>query len=100
MIKTLPDVRVKILLLVPPSIQEKSISKYQLAFLNFTAPPLGLGYIAAVLEEHGFSKIKILDSQAYDLSPNDLDSNNVDLWLNSTAPLNIRKEEIPLTSTL
>ncbi len=71
MIKTLPDVRVKILLLVPPSIQEKSISKYQLAFLNFTAPPLGLGYIAAVLEDHGFSKIKILDSQAYDLSPND-----------------------------
>jgi radical SAM superfamily enzyme YgiQ (UPF0313 family) len=62
---------VKILLLVPPSNQEKTISKYQLAFLNFTAPPLGLGYIAAVLEEHGYSKNKILDSQAYALTPND-----------------------------
>ncbi|MHA1993298.1 MAG: B12-binding domain-containing radical SAM protein [Candidatus Hodarchaeales archaeon] len=61
----------KILLLVPPSNQEKTISKYQLAFLNFTAPPLGLGYIAAVLEEHGYSKNKILDSQAYALTPND-----------------------------
>ncbi|PWI49065.1 B12-binding domain-containing radical SAM protein [Candidatus Heimdallarchaeota archaeon B3_Heim] len=61
----------KILLVVPPTILEKTISKYKLAFLNFTAPPLGLGYIAAVLEKHGYSNINILDSQALALSPND-----------------------------
>lgn len=60
----------KILLLVPPIQQEKTITKYQLAFLNFTAPPLGLGYIAAVLEKHGYSKIKILDSQVLGITPN------------------------------
>ncbi|MHA2238469.1 MAG: B12-binding domain-containing radical SAM protein, partial [Candidatus Hodarchaeales archaeon] len=59
----------KILLLVPPINQDNSISKYQLAFLNFTAPPLGLGYIAAVLEENGYTKIKILDSQALGITP-------------------------------
>ncbi|MFX1538070.1 MAG: B12-binding domain-containing radical SAM protein, partial [Promethearchaeota archaeon] len=50
----------KILFLVPPT-KQKQVTKYQLAFLNFTAPPLGLGYIAAVLEENGFSNIRILD---------------------------------------
>jgi len=62
---------VKILFLVPPVTQEKATSKYQLAFLNFTAPPLGLGYIAAVLEENGYSNIKILDSQALNLTQNE-----------------------------
>jgi radical SAM superfamily enzyme YgiQ (UPF0313 family) len=62
---------VKILFLVPPVTQEKATSKYQLAFLNFTAPPLGLGYIAAVLEENGYSNIKILDSQALNFTQND-----------------------------
>ncbi len=55
--------KVKILLLVPP-LEQKEVTKYKLAFLNFTAPPLGLGYIAAVLEENGFSKIRILDCSA------------------------------------
>ncbi len=53
----------KVLLLVPPS-RKKEVTKYQLAFLNFTAPPLGLGYIAAVLEENGFSRVRILDCSA------------------------------------
>ncbi|MHA1946634.1 MAG: B12-binding domain-containing radical SAM protein [Candidatus Hodarchaeales archaeon] len=61
----------KILLLVPPLNQEKTISKYQLAFLNFTAPPLGLGYMASVLEENGYSRIKILDSQVLSFTPED-----------------------------
>lgn len=41
------------------------MSKYQVSsFLNFTAPPLGLAYMAAVLEEAGFEgKVKILDSR-------------------------------------
>ncbi|WP_455465198.1 B12-binding domain-containing radical SAM protein [Candidatus Hodarchaeum mangrovi] len=59
---------VKILFLIPPTLQDESTSKYQLAFLNFTAPPLGLGYIAAVLEENGFTKLKIIDSHALNLS--------------------------------
>ncbi len=61
----------KILLLVPPVLHDKAITKYQLAFLNFTAPPLGLGYIAAVLEEGGYTNIKILDSQALNFTQND-----------------------------
>ncbi|MHA2363725.1 MAG: B12-binding domain-containing radical SAM protein [Candidatus Hodarchaeales archaeon] len=54
---------VKVLLAIPPGI---GTSKYQVSsFLNFTAPPLGLGYIAAVLEDAGFKgKVKILDSRA------------------------------------
>ena len=59
----------KILFLVPPIIQDESTSKYQLAFLNFTAPPLGLAYIAAILEANGFTNLKILDSQALNISP-------------------------------
>jgi radical SAM superfamily enzyme YgiQ (UPF0313 family) len=62
---------VKILFLVPPVTQEQATSKYQLAFLNFTAPPLGLAYIAAVLEENGFTNIKILDSQALNFAQNE-----------------------------
>jgi len=58
---------VKILLLVPPA-KRKEVNKYQLAFLNFTAPPLGLGYIAAVLEKNGFSKVRILDCSALEYS--------------------------------
>ncbi|UCE14382.1 MAG: radical SAM protein [Candidatus Heimdallarchaeota archaeon] len=55
----------KILLLVPPA-KHKEVTKYHLTFLNFTAPPLGLGYIAAVLEENGYSKVRILDCSALD----------------------------------
>ncbi|MFX0149578.1 MAG: B12-binding domain-containing radical SAM protein [Candidatus Hodarchaeota archaeon] len=58
----------KILFLVPPTELQASTTKYQLAFLNFTAPPLGLGYIAAVLEKNGFSNVRILDSHALKLS--------------------------------
>ena len=61
----------KILLLIPPLLQEKAVTKYQLAFLNFTAPPLGLGYMASVLEQNGFSRVKILDSQALSFTPED-----------------------------
>ncbi|MFX0015169.1 MAG: B12-binding domain-containing radical SAM protein [Promethearchaeota archaeon] len=57
----------KILLLVPPT-KQKEVTKYQLAFLNFTAPPLGLGYIAAVLEENCFTKVRILDCTALEYS--------------------------------
>ncbi len=58
----------KILLLVPPTDTKTVTTKYQLAFLNFTAPPLGLGYIAAVLEKNGFTNIRILDSHALAIS--------------------------------
>jgi len=61
--------KVKILLVVPPT--ENTVTKYQLAFLNFTAPPLGLGYIAAVLEANSFSKIQILDAPVMNFSFND-----------------------------
>ncbi|NHJ03044.1 MAG: radical SAM protein [Candidatus Heimdallarchaeota archaeon] len=61
---------VKSLFVIPPTEEEEgnASTKYQLGFLNFTAPPLGLAYIAAVLEEHGFSKIKILDCHALNFS--------------------------------
>jgi radical SAM superfamily enzyme YgiQ (UPF0313 family) len=65
----LSGVIVKILLIVPP--MENTVTKYQLAFLNFTAPPLGLGYIAAVLEENGYSRIRILDAPTLNFSPAD-----------------------------
>ncbi len=66
------DVKVKSLFVVPPVGREEgnSSTKYQLGFLNFTAPPLGLAYIAAVLEEHGFSRNKILDCHALNFSEN------------------------------
>jgi radical SAM superfamily enzyme YgiQ (UPF0313 family) len=53
---------VKVLLATPPG---NGTNKYQVSsFLNFTAPPLGLAYMAAVLEEAGYAgKIKILDSR-------------------------------------
>ena len=52
----------KVLLAVPPG---QGTNKYQVSsFLNFTAPPLGLAYMASVLEEAGFAgKVKILDSR-------------------------------------
>ena len=70
---TKSDVKVKSVFVVPPIGGEEvnSTTKYQLGFLNFTAPPLGLAYIAAVLEEHGFSRIKILDCHALNFSEND-----------------------------
>ncbi|MFX0204743.1 MAG: B12-binding domain-containing radical SAM protein [Candidatus Hodarchaeota archaeon] len=52
----------KILFVVPPG---SDITKYKTSsFLNFTAPPLGLAYIAAVLEENGYSQVRILDCKA------------------------------------
>ncbi len=60
---------VKILLIIPPT--ENPVTKYQLSFLNFTAPPLGLGYIAAVLEENNFTRIRILDSPTLNYSQRD-----------------------------
>lgn len=56
----------KILLVVPPG---KDISKYKsTSFLNFTAAPLGLAYLAAVLEENGYNKVSILDCHAQGIS--------------------------------
>ena len=50
------------LLVVPPA---QDASKYRATiFANFTSPPLGLAYIAAVLEEKGYTNVRILDSQA------------------------------------
>jgi len=63
---------VKILFVVPPSISNGPNTKYQLAFLNFTAPPLGLGYIAAVLEQNGFTRIRIIDCPVLRITPDDL----------------------------
>ncbi|MFW9779296.1 MAG: B12-binding domain-containing radical SAM protein [Candidatus Heimdallarchaeota archaeon] len=63
----------KVLLLVPPS-ENGVTTKYQLAFLDFTAPPLGLAYMAGVLEEHGYTghtNVRILDSHALNYTPND-----------------------------
>ena len=53
---------VKVLLATPPG---QGTNKYQVSsFLNFTAPPLGLAYMAAVLEQAGYEgKVKILDSR-------------------------------------
>jgi anaerobic magnesium-protoporphyrin IX monomethyl ester cyclase len=51
----------EVLLVNPPEVQ----SKYK-EFLGLTAPPLGLAYIAAVLEENGV-KVKILDAPALNM---------------------------------
>ena len=51
----------EVLLVNPPEIQ----SKYS-EFLGLTAPPLGLAYIAAVLEENSI-KVKILDAPALNM---------------------------------
>ncbi|MFX0090527.1 MAG: B12-binding domain-containing radical SAM protein, partial [Candidatus Hodarchaeota archaeon] len=56
----------KILLVVPPG---KERSKYE--FLQFTSPPLGLAYIAAVLLENQYNRVKILDSHALRLTQED-----------------------------
>ncbi|MFX1511445.1 MAG: B12-binding domain-containing radical SAM protein [Promethearchaeota archaeon] len=56
----------KVLFVVPPGSE---LNKYKASsFLNFTAPPLGLAYIAAVLEENGYSKVRILDCKALGMS--------------------------------
>ncbi|MFW9928948.1 MAG: B12-binding domain-containing radical SAM protein [Candidatus Thorarchaeota archaeon] len=61
----------KVLLAIPPGIGE---SKYQISnFLNFSAPPLGLAYIAAVLEEAGYkNKVRIVDSRTVGITSEDL----------------------------
>ena len=61
----------RVLLAIPPGIGE---SKYQISnWLNFSAPPLGLAYMAAVLEESGYKgKVRILDSRTLKLSSTDL----------------------------
>lgn len=49
---------VEVLLINPP----ESTNKYR-TFLNVLAPPLGIAYIGAVLEENGIS-VKIIDAPA------------------------------------
>lgn len=56
---------VKILLATPPTPQEAGYKNDP--FLQFFAPPLGLAYIAAVLEGAGY-RPKILDAQSLGLS--------------------------------
>ncbi len=55
----------KILLATPPS--QEGVRYKNDPFLNFYAPPLGLAYIAAVLEEAGY-RPKILDAHTIGLS--------------------------------
>jgi radical SAM superfamily enzyme YgiQ (UPF0313 family) len=58
----------RILLVVPPGLDGNYITKYHASsFLNFTAPPLGLAYIAAVLENSGYNP-QILDCKALGLT--------------------------------
>ncbi|WP_148689086.1 B12-binding domain-containing radical SAM protein [Methanopyrus sp. SNP6] len=57
---------IDVLLINPPDVT----TKYQ-RFLGITAPPLGLAYIAAVLEEAGYT-VKILDCPPLDMSFEDL----------------------------
>ena len=56
----------KISLISPPDFG----SKYR-EFLGMIVPPLGLAYIAAVLEQHGY-KVSIIDSPALNLTYKDI----------------------------
>jgi magnesium-protoporphyrin IX monomethyl ester (oxidative) cyclase len=56
----------KVLLALPPDIH--SLEIYKVGGIN--APPLGLAYIAAVLEEAGYS-VKIIDSPTLKLTYNE-----------------------------
>ncbi|MDK2782037.1 MAG: anaerobic magnesium-protoporphyrin monomethyl ester cyclase [Archaeoglobi archaeon] len=57
---------VEVLLINPP----ESTNKYR-TFLNVLAPPLGIAYIGAVLEENGIS-VKIIDAPALRMSIDDV----------------------------
>ncbi|MHA2105785.1 MAG: B12-binding domain-containing radical SAM protein [Candidatus Hodarchaeales archaeon] len=63
----------KVLLAIPPNISGSGDSKYQVTnFLNFSAPPLGLAYMASVLEEAGYkNKVRLLDSRTIGLTSED-----------------------------
>ena len=56
----------KVLLINPPD----TASKYK--FIGLVAPPLGIGYIAAVLEENNID-VKIMDSSALEMSWEELE---------------------------
>jgi len=56
----------KVLLINPPD----TASKYK--FIGLVAPPLGIAYIAAVLEENGID-VKIIDSSAIEMSWEELE---------------------------
>lgn len=50
--------------LVNPRTPKVEVSEY----LRINAPPMGLAYLAAVLEREGYL-VKIIDAQALDMSP-------------------------------
>ena len=56
----------KIVLVNPPA-PTAEVSKY----LKITTPPMGLAYLAAVLEKDGHS-VKIIDAEASSISPSQL----------------------------
>ena len=56
----------KVLLINPPD----TASKYK--FIGLVAPPLGIGYIAAVLEENDI-EVKIIDGSALEMSWEELE---------------------------
>ena len=60
---------VKITLISPPDFG----SKYR-EFLGMVVPPLGLAYIAAVLEQHGY-KVSIIDAPALNMTYKDIAKN-------------------------
>lgn len=57
----------KVLLINPPD----TVSKYK--FIGLVAPPLGIAYIAAVLEENGI-EVKIIDGSALEMSWKELEN--------------------------
>jgi radical SAM superfamily enzyme YgiQ (UPF0313 family) len=61
----------KILLVIPPGREISERSKYSGGIIQFTQPPLGLAYMAAVLIENGFSRVKIIDSHALEITHKD-----------------------------
>ncbi|MFW9994556.1 MAG: B12-binding domain-containing radical SAM protein [Candidatus Odinarchaeota archaeon] len=61
----------KILLVTPPGKEVSERSKYSSGIIQFTQPPLGLAYIAAFLLENGFTRVKILDSHALEVTHED-----------------------------
>lgn len=65
---------IRILLATPPETEKLEIYKV----LGVKAPPLGLAWIGAVLEEHGY-KVKILDSTTLGLNVKDF-MNEVKTW--------------------
>ncbi|MHA2297752.1 MAG: B12-binding domain-containing radical SAM protein [Candidatus Hodarchaeales archaeon] len=58
----------KILLVIPPG---KEKSKYSGGIIQFTQPPLGLAYMAALLLENQYTRVKIVDSHALEVTHED-----------------------------